>query len=113
MTTMNELSVEIDSVFGDVPRRPILVIEYPVGTSLAGYDYVDNAIIARQVIEAIQRENNPGSGVAIPIEINIDGKPVSSWSLLKSPGWRVYQLFPPEAEQAGSSGDQPTESSGT
>ncbi len=92
----NELGATIESVSGEVPRRPILVVEYPAGMSMHGEEEVENTKIAMHVIEQIQAGSAGGSGVAIPVEFDIDGQRVASWSLLKSPGWRVYQLLPPQ-----------------
>jgi hypothetical protein len=98
---------QIQSVSGEVPRRPILVVEYPNGMSCldGSEEWIDNVEIARRLMEAIQKQNESGCGVAIPVaipaEIDVgcaDGKLIRSWSLLKSPGWSVYQLLPPKEE---------------
>ena len=106
VTTTNELGAEIESVSGEVPRRPILVVEYPVGMSMFGEDWIENALVARRVIEAFEREgtNETGCGLAIPVEIDMDGRVVKSWSILKSPGWSVYELQPPDTSQTKEEG---------
>ena len=105
MVMINELGATIESIAGEVPRRPILVVEYAVGMSIQDGKEVPNSELARRIIEALGKEKEAScSGLAIPVEIDWMGKVVTSWSILKSPGWRVYELRPPDASQTKEEG---------